>query len=213
MRSIRSLLMVGVVGLFCGSAGAVDVPWDGDNGWKQWHPHRDVKAISVVGTQTYFGSGKDVEVDAAPVVADVMPAVAVAPEPVKVQCPGSPPPKGVKLDAEGCWVIDPVHFDFNKAQIRKLDKANLDGVAKALLENPHIVLDVNGHTDARGSDKYNQGLSERRARAVTDYLVKKGVDRGRLLNTGYGEKKPVDDNKSKKGRANNRRVELAPKRR
>ena len=67
---------------------------------------------------------------------------------------------------------------------------------------------VEGHTDARGSDAYNQRLSERRAGAVADYMAKGGVERSRLSTRGYGESKPVADNKTADGMQQNRRVDI-----
>jgi OOP family OmpA-OmpF porin len=67
---------------------------------------------------------------------------------------------------------------------------------------------VDGHTDATGPEAYNQGLSERRARAVRDYLVSKGVPGARLQAVGYGEANPIASNATREGRALNRRVEL-----
>ncbi|HEY8375396.1 MAG TPA: OmpA family protein, partial [Nannocystis sp.] len=65
-----------------------------------------------------------------------------------------------------------------------------------------------GHTDSKGSDKYNKTLSQKRVNAVRDYLVKAGIDSSRLEPIGWGEEKPIDTNKTAEGRANNRRVEF-----
>jgi len=69
-------------------------------------------------------------------------------------------------------------------------------------------VDLDGHTDSIGTERYNQGLSERRARAVRDYLVKKGINPARITTRGFGETKPIADNKTRDGRAKNRRVEI-----
>ncbi|HEY8330368.1 MAG TPA: OmpA family protein, partial [Pseudomonas sp.] len=71
-----------------------------------------------------------------------------------------------------------------------------------------VGIKVNGHTDSTGTDAYNQGLSERRAASVVDYLVSQGVAQDKLSSEGFGESKPVADNSSKEGRAENRRVEI-----
>ena len=71
-----------------------------------------------------------------------------------------------------------------------------------------MVVEVAGHTDSTGAEEYNQGLSERRANSVKDYLVSKGVQAQRLQAKGYGESMPVASNDTKEGRAENRRVEL-----
>ena len=74
---------------------------------------------------------------------------------------------------------------------------------------PHLKIEVAGHTDECGSDEYNQGLSERRAQIVYDYLTSHGIDRSRLMGPkGFGEKSPIDTNDTKEGRARNRRTEL-----
>jgi OOP family OmpA-OmpF porin len=74
--------------------------------------------------------------------------------------------------------------------------------------NPGVNVEVSGHTDATGADDYNQGLSERRANSVLQYMVSKGIDAGRLTSVGHGESIPVADNGTRDGRAQNRRVEL-----
>jgi OOP family OmpA-OmpF porin len=71
-----------------------------------------------------------------------------------------------------------------------------------------LVVEVAGHTDSVGTDSYNQGLSERRAQAVVNYLVAKGINASRFKARGYGESEPVADNATDEGRAENRRVEL-----
>jgi OOP family OmpA-OmpF porin len=73
---------------------------------------------------------------------------------------------------------------------------------------PAIKVDISGHTDAVGSEGYNQGLSERRANVVKQYLLRKGVDAGRVSTYAYGESKPVATNDTDEGRAQNRRSEL-----
>jgi OOP family OmpA-OmpF porin len=75
-------------------------------------------------------------------------------------------------------------------------------------ENKTSKVTLSGHTDNIGTDAYNRGLSERRVNAVRDYVVKKGVDSGRISGQGFGESKPIADNKTREGRAKNRRVEI-----
>jgi OOP family OmpA-OmpF porin len=105
-------------------------------------------------------------------------------------------------------VLRGVNFDFDRAEIRPDAAVILDEAASILNENPGVRVEVAGHTDATGTDEYNQGLSERRAQSVVDYLAGKGVSAGRLDAAGYGESKPVADNGTRDGRAQNRRVEL-----
>ena len=127
------------------------------------------------------------------------------------KCPNTRP--GAVVDLDGCEVeavieLEGVHFDFDKATLRPEAKTILDEAAALLNKNERVVVEVAGHTDSTGSESYNQGLSERRANSVQDYLVGKGVKAHRLSSKGYGESMPVASNDTKEGRAENRRVEL-----
>jgi outer membrane protein OmpA-like peptidoglycan-associated protein len=84
----------------------------------------------------------------------------------------------------------------------------LDEVVKILNAFPENEISVEGHTDSIGSDQYNQVLSEKRAKSVADYLVKKGIDPARLKTVGFGKQKPVATNSTAQGREANRRVEV-----
>lgn len=81
-------------------------------------------------------------------------------------------------------------------------------MAKLLTENADLKLRVEGHTDNQGKSKDKLALSKKRAQAVKDWLVKKGVEAARLTTEGFGDQKPVGDNKTDEGKAKNRRVEL-----
>jgi outer membrane protein OmpA-like peptidoglycan-associated protein len=147
------------------------------------------------------------------------------------KCPGTP--KGVPVDADGCplpapppvaepavveapvvkeetIVINDVYFKFDSATLTPADKQKLDVIATRLKkEAPSAELRVSGHTDSVGSDKYNKTLSQKRAASVTNYLVSSGVPRSSFVAVvGEGESRPVADNKTKEGRALNRRVEI-----
>jgi OOP family OmpA-OmpF porin len=99
-------------------------------------------------------------------------------------------------------------FDFDKAVVKPAGKAKLDDlVSKVKGINLEVIIAV-GHTDSIGSDAYNQKLSVRRAEAVKAYLVSKGIEKNRIYTEGKGEKQPVASNKTKEGRAKNRRVEI-----
>jgi OOP family OmpA-OmpF porin len=126
-----------------------------------------------------------------------------AEEPAPAPAP-APPPK----PAPERIVLRGVNFDFDKATIRPDAKVILDEAANLLSKNGGTRVSVDGHTDAVGSDAYNQKLSERRANAVVQYLTGKGVAAASLSAKGYGESKAVSSNETKDGRAMNRRVEL-----
>lgn len=124
------------------------------------------------------------------------------------RCPETP--LGAKVDPYGCWIIDHVLFDFDKADIKPKYYAILDEAVRVLQRNPGLKMQIQGHTCSIGSAQYNMGLSERRAKAVEEYLVKKGVNREQISTIGYGLTRPVATNLSREGRALNRRAELHP---
>lgn len=166
-------------------------------------------AIGVAsGTAAYFlckalGLG-----EAAPAPAPAPAPRAAEPEPAPAPAPveePAPAPQAQRIVLRG------VQFDTDKSDIRADAGVILDEAASQLSQVPSTAVSVEGHTDAVGSDAYNQSLSERRAGAVKDYLAGKGVDAGRLSSAGYGESQPVADNATADGRALNRRVELKVK--
>ena len=134
------------------------------------------------------------------------------------KCPGSE--AGQAIGADGCPVpltidLKGVNFDFDKDSLRPDAVAILDEAIAILGKYPQLRVEVAGHTDSVGTDEYNQGLSDRRARAVYDYLTGHGIDAGRLSGpTGYGESRPIapntneDGSDNPEGRAKNRRTEL-----
>lgn len=99
-------------------------------------------------------------------------------------------------------------FDFNAASIRAESRPVLDEVVDLLKSEPEWKLLIEGHTDSIGADDRNMTLSQQRAESVKSYLVEKGIEAGRLTTRGFGESKPVADNGTELGRAQNRRVEL-----
>lgn len=140
------------------------------------------------------------------------------------KCPNEPENKNGFLDEDGCpddpnekvviaknkiIITEPVYFATNKATILDQSFEILDEVARVLSENPQITLvRIEGHTDSRGKDEYNQKLSQKRAESVRKYLIGRGIDRDRLEAVGYGEVQPIADNETQEGRAKNRRVEF-----
>jgi len=170
---------------------------------------------------------------AAPVVAAVVaekpkPApvvVAEAPKPVPVvaapidsdkdgvfdpadKCPNTP--AGFKVDVDGCPVKATLHLNFatNSNKVDAEGTAKVDAFAAFLKDSPAYKAAIVGHTDSTASDAYNQKLSEKRATIVKDMLVKDGVAADRLTAAGEGEKMPIASNKTKAGRAENRRIEV-----
>ena len=100
------------------------------------------------------------------------------------------------------------HFDFDKSALKPEGKAKLDDlVGKLKAVNLEVIIAI-GHTDSIGSNAYNQKLSVRRANSVKAYLVSKGIEANRIYTEGKSETQPVADNKTKEGRAKNRRVEV-----
>ncbi len=124
------------------------------------------------------------------------------------QCPGTP--VGAKVNAVGCWTLESVLFDFNKADIKPKGYPMLDAIVVIMEKNPAMSVELQGHTDNVGSEAYNMDLSMRRSNAVANYLVDKGILRNRMATTGFGYKSPVALNGTGFGRALNRRVELRP---
>jgi outer membrane protein OmpA-like peptidoglycan-associated protein/tetratricopeptide (TPR) repeat protein len=105
-------------------------------------------------------------------------------------------------------VLNNIFFATGKATLKKESKTELENLLKLLNDAPTLKLEISGHTDNTGSDAVNQKLSERRAKAVVDYLVKNGISADRLTFKGYGSTEPVADNKTKDGRQKNRRTEF-----
>ena len=106
------------------------------------------------------------------------------------------------------WVLIGINFDFNKATIKPESIPILYNTAEILLKNPDVKVEIQGHTDNIGSDRYNQKLSLQRAETVKNFLIAKGVASDRLTTVGFGKTKMLMDNKSEQGRGLNRRIEL-----
>ena len=133
------------------------------------------------------------------------PAPAPAPAPV---APAPVAPKPAPAVASKVTFAADAFFDFDKAVLKPEGKAKLDDLSAKVKDiNLEVIIAV-GHTDSVGSDAYNQKLSVRRAEAVKAYLVSKGIEKNRVYTEGKGEKQPVADNKTKEGRAKNRRVDI-----
>jgi uncharacterized repeat protein (TIGR01451 family)/MYXO-CTERM domain-containing protein len=114
----------------------------------------------------------------------------------------------VKITESKLELYDTTYFATGKATIQKRSFKMLDQIAAVLKVHVELLITIEGHTDDRGKDALNLKLSQNRAESVRKYLVKKGVDAARLSATGFGEERPIADNKTAKGRAQNRRVEF-----
>jgi OOP family OmpA-OmpF porin len=131
------------------------------------------------------------------------------PPPPEPEPPPPPPPKRVEVTADKIVIREKIQFDFNKATIKEESHDLLSEIVQVVQENEHIKkVSIEGHTDDQGSDKYNQKLSDQRAKSVLDHLVSKGVDAGRLTAKGFGESKPIASNETEEGKEQNRRVEF-----
>ena len=123
---------------------------------------------------------------------------------------GCPDEALVQVTCNEIVIRDKVHFATASDRILEDSYTLLNQVAAVFQTRPDITrVRVEGHTDSRGRDAYNLDLSRRRASAVMDYLLRQGVDPGRLLSEGYGETRPIESNDTREGRAHNRRVAFA----
>lgn len=158
-----------------------------------------------IGLHYYFGvPAAQVEAKAAP-----MPEPVAAPVPMAQPAPAPQPKESWKIIKEQTPVtIDGANFNFDSAKLRPAAAARLQPVVDFAKKYPDAGIDVHGHTDSTGTHAYNMKLSERRAEAVKAYLVKQGIDASRITAKGFGETEHIADNKTKAGRAKNRRVEI-----
>lgn len=101
-----------------------------------------------------------------------------------------------------------INFDTNRAELKPDSRDTVQQIVSLLRSQPALKLAIEGHTDNVGSPAANKTLSEQRARAVLDAVAAQGIDRARLQSAGYGQERPIADNRTEDGRAKNRRVEL-----
>jgi OOP family OmpA-OmpF porin len=121
---------------------------------------------------------------------------------------GCPVYKLVVVTAKKIELKQTVFFEYNKARIRTKSYPLLNDVAQVLKDNDSLRVRVEGHTDSRGSDRFNMRLSQGRAESVREYMIGQGIDPTRMEAQGFGETQPIADNRTEKGRAQNRRVEF-----
>ncbi len=138
------------------------------------------------------------------------------------KCPNKPETYNGYEDSDGCpdkkllvkvtktkiELTQKVYFAYNRARIKRRSYQLLRDVATVLKDRPTMTVRIEGHTDSRGSARYNRRLSRRRARAVRRFLIREGIAPSRLVAVGYGEDKPIANNRYRAGREKNRRVEF-----
>lgn len=141
--------------------------------------------------------------------------VVVPPEPVAAPIPEPKPAVVEKVKEEVVVpevrekiVLRGINFDFDKSDIKPEFVPVLDEAVDILKKHPNTNIIIEGHTCWIGTEKYNQGLSERRAASVCKYLAEKGISQNSLDTIGYGETRPIADNQTLEGRRMNRRVEF-----
>jgi len=200
MKKLNKVAMLVAAAAFATVAGAQTVDnWVSSNGitWKNgtnelcWRDSNWTPATAAVGC------------DGA-IVAQAAPASVAAPAPaVAAPAPAPQPVAATKVT----YAAD-AFFDFDKSVLKPAGKAKLDDlIGKVKDVNLEVIIAV-GHTDSVGTNAYNQKLSVRRSEAVKAYLVSKGIEKNRVYTEGKGELQPVANNKTKEGRAKNRRVEI-----
>lgn len=129
---------------------------------------------------------------------------------VRAKQPALPPePKKAKIVEERIEITEKVQFAYNKAEILAASDDLLNDVGTVMKQHPEVKkIRIEGHASSEGPDKYNKELSDKRAKAVMDFLIKVGVDADRMEAVGYGEERPIADNETEEGREKNRRVEF-----
>jgi OOP family OmpA-OmpF porin len=166
-------------------------------------------ADAVYDVATLHGLQRDV------FLAGALPAVAAAPRDadgdgvydLNDKCPATP--RGAQVDRRGCWGLPAVTFSLDSAEISTRFRSELDGVASVLQDNPDLRVHIDGHTDTTGTERHNEKLSQRRARAVGDFLIAAGVDASRIETQGWGQRKPAYPNDTDAQRSANRRAEIS----
>lgn len=110
--------------------------------------------------------------------------------------------------SEGKIIVNGIKFDVNKATLKPESMGPINKIYQLMNKNPELNFSVEGHTDSDGSDETNMTLSKARGKAVMDKLISMGISKDRLKSNGFGESKPLDNNSTPEGKANNRRVEF-----
>lgn len=120
-----------------------------------------------------------------------------------------PPPKKAKIVEEHIEISEKVQFAYNDSKILSVSNDLLNDVAAVMKQHPEVKkIRIEGHASSEGNDQYNKDLSDRRAKAVMEFLVKVGINAERMESVGFGEERPLADNETEEGREKNRRVEF-----
>jgi outer membrane protein OmpA-like peptidoglycan-associated protein len=122
------------------------------------------------------------------------------------KCPQTP--LSADVDEKGCWATPDIFFDFDSAKIKPQYHSALEVIIAVLKKNPDFKIEIQGNTDNVGPESYNQMLSEKRALAVKEYMVNKGIESERLKAVGLGATQSVASNENQSGRALNRRIDF-----
>jgi OmpA-OmpF porin, OOP family len=210
MKKLNKLAMVIATAALATTAGAQTV----DN-WRSaagdaWTSGSGLCWRDASWTPATAAVGCDGAIVAAPAAAaaPMAPAAAPAAAAPAAAAPAAAAPAPMPVAAAKVTYASDAFFDFDKAVLKPEGKAKLDDlVGKVKGINLEVIIAV-GHTDATGPDSYNQKLSVKRSEAVKAYLVSKGIEKNRVYTEGKGEAQPVADNKTREGRAKNRRVEI-----
>jgi OOP family OmpA-OmpF porin len=216
MKKLNKVALLIATAALATAAGAQSVDnWVSANGitWKNgsnelcWRDNYWTPATAAVGCDGAIVAPAPAPAAApapAPAAAPAPAPAAAAPAPAPA-APAAPvaPPAATKVT----YAAD-AFFDFDKAVLKPEGKAKLDDLVGKVKDISLEVIIAVGHTDSTGTDEYNQKLSVKRSEAVKAYLVSKGIEKNRVYTEGKGEKQPVADNKTKEGRAKNRRVEI-----
>jgi outer membrane protein OmpA-like peptidoglycan-associated protein len=113
-----------------------------------------------------------------------------------------------QITTDGKFIARGIKFDYNKATMKPESMGEINRITSLMKDHPELKFEIGGHTDSDGDDAYNLKLSQQRADAVKTQLIAQGIDAARLTTKGYGETKPITDNATPEGKANNRRVEF-----